>query len=165
MVRTGEEGAEETQPYVQISFTGEIGDPERRIDLNPLLNLLRSRFLQRQLDELEKLEAARKRIEAEQAARKAEEERRAAEEQQVTPDEPPSTGTTSEPSSAPSPIAADPTPAPAQLPPPMQLVPQAAPRLGAPAAGAPGNKRSDAAPVTPLPEYRTLPNGTIVKIR
>ena len=89
-----------------------IAEPERRIDLNPLLNLLRSRFLQRQLAELGELEAERKRSrrsEAEEAAPpgEAEAERRAAEAATASdgPTSPPSTGTTGTEPSTRAPIA------------------------------------------------------------
>ena len=63
-------GAKDAQPRVDILFSGPLTDPERRVDLNPLLNLMRGRYLQRQLDELEELEQARR--EAEERRRRAE---------------------------------------------------------------------------------------------
>ena len=51
-----------------MHFSGPMAEPERRVDLNPLLDLLRSRFLQRQLDRLKILEAERRRADAEAAA-------------------------------------------------------------------------------------------------
>ncbi len=63
-VRTAESGAaQESRPSVRIAFKGPIGKPERRTDLGPLLDAMRSRFLQRQLDKLEELEKERERRE------------------------------------------------------------------------------------------------------
>jgi hypothetical protein len=56
--------AAESQPFVTVRFSGPLADPQRQIDLAPLLDLIRSRNLQRQLDELEALEAERRRLEA-----------------------------------------------------------------------------------------------------
>jgi hypothetical protein len=71
IVRAGGDAAaaETTQPHVGILFSGPITAPERQTDLAPLLDLLRSRYMQRQLDELDALERERKRIEADRAAR------------------------------------------------------------------------------------------------
>ena len=44
------EGSEEPQPFVRVLFSGPVAEPERRVDLNPLLEVLRARYLQRQLD-------------------------------------------------------------------------------------------------------------------
>ena len=49
---------------MRVLFSGPVGEPERRVDLNPLLEVLRARYLQRQLDRIEELEAARRRAEA-----------------------------------------------------------------------------------------------------
>lgn len=72
VVRSVGVGNEEAQPFVQVRFTGPMASPQRTVDLDPLLNRLRSRFLQRQLAELEVLEAERQRVEAEQDQVKAE---------------------------------------------------------------------------------------------
>jgi hypothetical protein len=64
----GDAAAETTQPHVGIVFSGPITAPERQTDLAPLLDLLRSRYMQRQLDELEALEKERKRVGADRAA-------------------------------------------------------------------------------------------------
>jgi hypothetical protein len=70
IVRAGGDATAETaQPHVGILFSGPIMAPERQTDLAPLLDLLRSRYMQRQLDELEALEEERRRIEADRAAR------------------------------------------------------------------------------------------------
>ena len=210
VVRNGGSGSDEGQPYVPIHFSGDIADPDRQVDLEPLLNLLRSRFLQRQLKELEELEAVRKRVEAEEAARqaeearKAEEAKRAAEEQGLpledpapppaaTPDEPPTTGATpSDPNAMlldAAPMTTAPGADPLLLTPPIDLLPDTsasietlpvpdeanplaeqmapAPDETAPEA-APPRRAATPRPVKPTPpaaEYRTLPNGTIVKIR
>ena len=59
------EGSEEPQPFVRVLFSGPVFKAERRVDLNPLLEVLRARYLQRQLsDRIEQLEAARRRAEA-----------------------------------------------------------------------------------------------------
>jgi hypothetical protein len=55
--------AGQVQPYVGIRFSGPIVKPERQVDLVPLLDLLRTRYLQHQLDELDQLEAARRQAE------------------------------------------------------------------------------------------------------
>jgi hypothetical protein len=63
-IRAGEAGtSERSQPHVRVLFSGPIARPERRVDLAPLLDLLRSNYLQRQLDELEELEEARRQAE------------------------------------------------------------------------------------------------------
>jgi hypothetical protein len=63
-IRAGEAGTpERSQPHVRVLFSGPIARPERRVDLAPLLDLLRSNYLQRQLDELEELEEARRQAE------------------------------------------------------------------------------------------------------
>jgi hypothetical protein len=70
VVRAGGDAAAETaQPHVGMLFSGPIANPERQTDLAPLLDLLRSRYMQRQLDELEALEQERRRGEADRAAR------------------------------------------------------------------------------------------------
>jgi hypothetical protein len=85
------------QPFVTARFAGPIADPQRQIDLGPLLDLIRSRNLQRQLDQLEALEQERNRVEAERQSA-------------VTPP----------PAQAPAPAQ---IPAPAQAPPPPQAAP------------------------------------------
>ncbi len=174
-VRTGEVSPDQAQPYVPIRFSGDIADPDRQIDLDPLLNLMRSHFLQRQLSELETLEAERKRVQAEEAARKA------AEEQAATPDAPVATGTTPDagatpdtgtaPAPAAEPIAAPPTAEPPAVAPPIELMPEPTPTPEPAPAPAPTQSPASspaprsAAPAKPSPEYRMLPNGTIIKIR
>ncbi len=170
-VRAGEVGADQAQPYVPIRFSGDVEDPDRLIDIDPLLNLMRSRFLQRQLKQLETLEAERQRAQAEEAARKAEEQRlaaeaaqkaeearRAAEAQSAAPDEPAATGATDEPvppqptdqvPTDPAPISALPTPKAPPVAEPIELVPQPAP------APAPAARAVAPPPVqrAPLPQY------------
>jgi hypothetical protein len=75
-VRIEEGGPEEANPYVPVSFRGPILRPVREVDLNPLLDLMRSRFLERKLEELEELQRRRdeaeRRAAEEEAAREAE---------------------------------------------------------------------------------------------
>ncbi|MGH6926552.1 MAG: AsmA family protein [Propylenella sp.] len=70
-----EEGeGEEAQPTVEMAFNGPMVRPARDIDLVPLLDLLRSRFLQIKLEELEELQRQRDEAEkraADDAARQA----------------------------------------------------------------------------------------------
>ena len=71
-IRTDDGAAsDEAEPRVNVLFSGSITDPERHTDLAPLLDLLRSRYMQRQLDEIEALEAERRRAEAQAAAKAA----------------------------------------------------------------------------------------------
>ncbi len=84
-VRVEEGGEEEAEPYVPLSFEGPISRPTRSVDLVPLLNLMRSRFQENKLRELEELQRRRdeeeaRRAEEEEARRAAEEEARLAEE-------------------------------------------------------------------------------------
>jgi hypothetical protein len=79
-VRVESEDGANTQPYVTLSYSGPLSAPERRVDLNPLLDQLRGRFLQRQLEKLEVLEEERRRAHAaaaELAARSAAEAKEA----------------------------------------------------------------------------------------
>jgi hypothetical protein len=55
-VRIGAEESDAAEPYVRLFFSGPIANPERQSDLAPLLEALRSRFLERQLDLLDALE-------------------------------------------------------------------------------------------------------------
>ena len=188
-VRMEEGGAEEAQPYVPIVFRGAIMRPAREIDLDPLLNLLRSRFLQRQVEELEELK--RRQEEAERQAAEEEAARQAAEEEaarQPAAETELTTGATVGGSDAepPADAAAEP---PAGPPPPVELVPvQPAPEPSAvtgdpatapppppqqtqPSPSAPSRQTqapASAPPPTPVeqrPLFRTLPNGVVIKIR
>jgi hypothetical protein len=67
------------QPAVRILFSGLLAAPRQTLDLNPLMDVLNARYLQRQLDEIEALQAAQKR--AEEARRKAAEEQKRREEE------------------------------------------------------------------------------------
>jgi hypothetical protein len=175
-VRIDEGGeGEEAQPYVPMTFHGPITHPVRDIDLVPLLDLMRSRFLQRQLKELEELR--RQRDEAE----RREKERRAAEEaaaneaalaareeaalqaaRQTAAEEPVdqlttgATGSTSggEPAASSAPLELVPGPPPEPEPTPR---PRRRRRAAAPAPA------PEPQPQAPL--YRTLPNGVVVKVR
>jgi hypothetical protein len=74
IVRAGGDGVtEDTQPHVGMLFSGPIIDPQQQTDLAPLLDLLRSHYMQRQLDELEALEQERQGVAAGRAAREASE--------------------------------------------------------------------------------------------
>jgi hypothetical protein len=155
-VRLEESGTEEAQPFVEILFSGPIADPERRIDLNPLLDLLRSRFQQRQLDHLEALEQERRRAEAETPP--VADEPVTDEALVDVPSPPPES----------EPVEAEPEPTPARIEPPIELVPAPQPQAVRPRATPP------APPPAPTPppaqpsfeeEYRTLPNGVVIKIR
>lgn len=180
-VRVDEGEAEEAQPYVPFSFAGQIARPRRDIDLVPLLNLMRSRFQDNKLKELEELERLRdeaeRRAEEDEARRAAEEERRrqaalatelpAA--QALAPDQP---------ASADAPLPAETAVAPTtpaeapQATPAPTAEPKPAPRRRAraqfrrtvPAPAPPLQIQPQPAP-EPEPEYRMLPNGVIVKIR
>lgn len=171
-----EEGAEEAaQPYVPVVFRGPIVRPTREVDLNPLLNLLRSRFLQRQLEELEELKRLQEESErraAEEAARQAEEEaRRAAEEaaQQAAEDAALTTGATGSDAEteAPADTGASASPgAPVELVPAPPAEPAPAPPPPAPRAQVqPAPPPPPPPPVEERPVYRTLPNGVTVKVR
>ncbi len=115
-------GVEEANPYVSVSFRGPILRPVREVDLNPLLDLMRGRFLERKLQELEELqrlrdEAERRAAEEEAAREAAEAARQAAAEAELT------TGAT-EARAEPAP-ASDAAPRPRRPGPamPMQLLP------------------------------------------
>jgi hypothetical protein len=70
-IRAGESGvADEQKPTVDVRFSGSISGPERQVDLAPLLDLVQSRHLQRQLAELEALEKPRRQFEAAQAEKR-----------------------------------------------------------------------------------------------
>jgi hypothetical protein len=204
--RTEEDNA--AAAFVEVRFSGPIAEPERRIDVGPLLNLLNARFQQAQLDKIEEAERRNAEMERQraEAERRAEEARRDLEALSAEPGVPipgssmspaqdPTSQTTpfsTSPDAAATPVApTEATPAPAapsptgsplapalvdpsaveigpDLPPPedaapIDLVPQppARPRrtrvIPAPAPPPP--------PPPPQSEYRTLPNGTIVKIR
>jgi large subunit ribosomal protein L24 len=176
-VRSGE-GSGDEQPSVRLRFFGAIDDPARSVDVDPLLDAMRSRFLQRQLKELETLEAAQKAREAErkaeaeaeaerqaEAARQAEAERKAQEVEQpppvFTPEAQPSLP------EAQSPPADQPDASPLQLPEPPAApapLPEPAPKRRAePVAPAPAPPPAYVPP--PSPEYRVLPNGVIIKKR
>ncbi|HEX2255804.1 MAG TPA: AsmA-like C-terminal region-containing protein, partial [Afifellaceae bacterium] len=75
-VRTGQAGADEQKPTVEIRFAGPIRKPERQVDVQPLLDLVHNRHLQRQLKELEALEQARRLFEAAQGEKLREETER-----------------------------------------------------------------------------------------
>ncbi len=175
LIRAVGVGDAEAQPSVQLRFSGPIAEPARQIDLNPLLNRLRSRFLQRQLDELEVIDAERERAEAER--KRTEAARQAAAELRDRDFGGGATATPAEltppPEAAPAPeldpasVEIGPDLPPLQTAPPIDLVPdlRVAPprRRSLPVAPVP-------APIPPPPqtfesEYRLLPNGTIVKIR
>lgn len=171
-VRIEEGGQEEAQPYVPVTFSGPIMRPQREIDLDPLLNLLRSRFLQRKLEELEELqrqqEEAERRADEEAARQAAEEaERLAAEEAaleaELTTGATESTVTEGQPSPASQPSAA-------AVSAPIDLVPPAPPEAAEPQpAPRPARQTQPPAPepqpVEQRPVYRTLPNGVVVKVR
>jgi uncharacterized protein involved in outer membrane biogenesis len=170
-VRIDEGGQDEAQPYVPITFHGPIVRPQREIDLDPLLNLLRSRFLQRKLKELEELQ--RRQDEAERRAAEEEAKRLAAEEaeRQAAAEAELTTGATG--NAAVDPELPVPPPAlPAKPAAPIDLVPEP-PAAAVQPAPEPTQRRQTQAPapapaplpVEPAPRYRTLPNGVVVKIR
>jgi hypothetical protein len=215
-VRAEGEEAAQSQPNVAINYSGPIADPERRVDLDPLLDLLRSRFLQRQLEQLEILEEERRRADALEDAESS--ARAAAAAGASAPaidtgstsgslDAPPATGPGTllqsdvllsqdgpeEPTTAPA--ETPPASGPEQLPPSLDAVapeltrepasqpaptPEAAPAVeAAPASPAPQQappaRRRTARPAAPpqpprvilppQPQFKTLPNGVVVKIR
>jgi hypothetical protein len=56
-IRALEQGvAEDQQPFVRLVFTGPVTRPERQVDLRPLLDLVQTRRMQKQLDELDRLQ-------------------------------------------------------------------------------------------------------------
>lgn len=165
VVRSTETGDGEAQPSVQVRFSGPIAEPDRRIELTPLLNLLQNQFRQIQLDKIQegerriaeeaRVEEARAQVEERQQAeenRQAAADRRDAEQ---APTPPKLEAATPSPLLNPALIEVGPDLPPPPPPPvrrraaPIQLVPQLPPRQAS----------------EPPPEYRTLPNGTIVKIR
>lgn len=148
----------ETQPYVQLRFSGPIASPERRVELTPLLNLLQNRFTQIQLDKIQEAELRNAETERQRAgaAQEAAGNRRDAEPPalQLAPALQPSASQPPAPEPAHDPTSIEvgpdlPPPSPTRRAAPIQLVPQ----------------RQQLPPPEPEPEYRTLPNGTIVKIR
>ena len=181
-VRSTGAGDAETQPYVQLRFSGPMASPDRRVELTPLLNLLQNRFTQGQLDKIQEAEARNAEMERQRAAaaqedafKRRDSEPRAPHPGPPAPEAPSATETEPTPASpfepemlatppvvepAPDPTAVEvgpdlPPPTPAPSPPPrtrrsapIQLVPDPPPQ-----------------PAEPEAEYRTLPNGTIVKIR
>jgi hypothetical protein len=177
-VRSTGEGEGEP-PSVRVKFSGPIAAPERRVDVSPLLNMLQARFTQVQLD---RIQAAEQRN-AETDRRIADLERQRAENaRQNAADRRDLEAPASRPAPAApaAPVQASPIFDPAMieigpdLPPPetaapIELVPQpqTTPRRQ--------RRVQQATPppavLPPPPEqsfesdYRTLPNGTIVKIR
>jgi hypothetical protein len=207
-VRTGAEESDESQPYVRLFFSGSIANPERQSDLAPLLEALRTRFLERQLDMLDALE--RERADAErQAAATVDGVTVDSGLGSITPAAPHAgtlggvpvqdwTGQEAAPVAATEPtdtppgaaLAPEGFTAPEVAPDPEVTVPEATPEPEAaplellPAEDKPSpprrerpRRRSTAAqpaapapvPSPPAPEaaenYRTLPNGVVVKIR
>jgi hypothetical protein len=192
VVRALNSGDQAAQPEVSLHFSGPIRDPQRQVDLAPLLNRLQSRYLQRQIEILEALEAARRQRAEEERATVA--ERRDADLGQGLPTAA-SLAAPQEPDSEPAlelqppkpeenaspltPSMLSPVPLTqpdavgveigADLPPPtnvpIDLTPEPATRRlrTPPPAAAPATP----APTfqAPRPIYRVLPNGTIVKIR
>jgi hypothetical protein len=205
-----DDGLPGDQPEVNVLFSGPVAEPERRIDLARLLQLLSVRFQERQIAEIEMLSRAQAEAEAAAAAAAA-----AATSEEAPPSggpgftaspeagspEPPVTEPDIADGAAPEPAAAEPdlAPEPGEVAPPLNLVPEntepaesiqpepaAAPEeTDAPAETeeaaepapepAPSRRRPRAsgnatAPPPPPPppppeEFRTLPNGVIVKIR
>jgi hypothetical protein len=149
VVRTSGEG-EEAQPFVNVRFAGPIAAPEREVDLAPLLSRLQSSFLQQQVEELEEAARERAEFERQQAARERQE---AADRRDVEEPAPPA-----RPRAArrPPPAAVEIGP---DLPPPAPV----RQRRAAPIQLVPPPPQEP--PPPPQPQYRTLPNGTIVKIR
>jgi hypothetical protein len=148
----------ETQPYVQLRFSGPIASPERRVEITPLLNLLQNRFTQIQVDKIQEAELRNAGMERQRAAaaQEAAANRRDAEPPALRPapalqpsaSQPPAPEPAHDPASIE--VGPDlPPPPPTRRAAPIQLVPQ----------------RQQLPPPEPQPEYRTLPNGTIVKIR
>jgi hypothetical protein len=213
-VRTsGVDQDEAVAPSVDMRFSGPIAQPDRRIDVTPLLDLLNARFQQAQLDKIEEAErrnaeiAERERAEVERRATEARRDLEGllgipgvpapgsslppAEDPIAEPSTTPSStttgstipGTVTPAEVTPPPAVADPAAsnaAPAildpsaieigpDLPPPessepIDLVPErtARPRR---TRVVPVPAPAPAPPAPPPVEYRTLPNGTIVKIR
>jgi hypothetical protein len=160
-----EEGGQETQPSVEVAFSGPIAEPERRTDLTPLLDLLSSRFQQRQLDRLETLERERRQSrheELQQLHRQAETEMPPPPEQPILDEtllapappagpEPPELGP-QPPESGPQPPESEPEPTRARLEPPIQLVPPTPPQAAPPPDSPPPPRR-------PVPgRQRAFPN-------
>ena len=191
-----------------MNYSGPMADPERQVDLNPLLDLLRSRFLQRQLDRLEVLEEERRRADAEAAAEESQGDRRGREHSFDRKPEAPADALTLRRRSrhaaairtccvgddgrrmrrgaAPADTSAGirirlgrtrprprkpwrrssrPEPAPPKRRPLRRLPLRAAPRQArAPAAAAPAPQPPTVL-LPPQPEFKTLPNGVVVKVR
>ena len=194
IVRTSEAGDGEQEPSVELKFSGPIAAPERRVELASLLNLLQSRFTQIQLDKIQEAELRNAEMERQRAAAAQEAAARRRDMETPAPQPDPAQPTTPSPQprtelpasqlapelltepavteSVPNRPAVEEGP---DLPPPpdvsapVQLVPQAAPE--------PQRRRqrrifgtapTPAAPPAAEPlveEYKTLPNGTIVKVR
>jgi len=170
-LRHAEPGAPaDEQPFVRVHFSGPIAEPGRRFELEPLVDLIRSRNLQRRLDELEALETERRRLEALRdqtearlAAEEAEAERRAAEQREgerlgrelrrlegARPGTPQALGAPTEPSAPlPAPPPGAPPDATAGVGAPLQLVPAPAPQSEPPLDLIP---RQDAAAEPPAPD-------------
>ena len=72
VVRATTSADQAAQPEVTLHFSGPIVEPQRQVDLGPLLNRLQSRYLQRQIEELEAAEAARRQRAEEERATAAE---------------------------------------------------------------------------------------------
>ncbi len=192
-VRAVGEGDEASQPSVQVHFSGSIAAPQRKVDLDPLINRLRSRYLQRQIEQLEAAEAARR--QADEERRSAIADRRDLELGALpaiptapVPDVPalpiPAPTTPAPAPTVLSPTLLDPVPAPdspnavetgPDLPP---IEPPVQPSSPPPAPRAQSTPRAAAPVIPPIPppaaptpaetfgsQFRTLPNGTIVKIR
>ena len=76
LIRSGEAGPDEQKPAVEIRFAGPIRKPERQTDVQPIIDLVHNRHLQKQLQELEALEQARRLFEAAQAEERRDETER-----------------------------------------------------------------------------------------
>jgi hypothetical protein len=175
VVRAAGAGDEASQPVVQVHFSGPIAEPQRQIDLDPLLNRLRSRFLQRQIEQLEAAEAERRRADEERRSAVAERRDRESPAPPPAPAQAPMPAQTLLPS-----IMLDPFPASPSDPGAVEEGPDLPPIEPAPPAAAapPPVRRLPPQPANPVPlvpppspsqtfesEFRILPNGTIVKIR
>lgn len=174
-VRTGSEAGEEIQPYVRLFFSGAMSDPDRQVDLDPLLEALRNRFLQRQLELLDELERERERVEAEkQAAATIDDVTVDGALIEITPDEAAAAVLDALPDEGAPPEITAP---PALVAPPLELVPAeekpSPPRqrqrrrsaTAQPSPPATGTVERRPASELPAETYRTLPNGVVVKIR
>lgn len=171
VIRTSGSGDGE-QPTVQMKFSGPIVEPQRRIDVTPLLNLLQARFTQIQLDKIQDAEqrnAETERRLAEMERQQSETRRQAAADQRdlETPAVPPRPASPASPTPTfdPAMIEIGPDLPPPETAAPIELVPQQPTtrrtrRVTPPAVPPPPGPRESFES-----EYRTLPNGTIVKIR